>query len=372
MNAAPHYRRASTLLAPHNRAELRILANANSISLSQTTANLIQRTEPALEELFRGAMLPECDWGPASYHELDADSKLSLPIYQLSQIACLRIRHTLQRQDPQTAIDDLLKLVKVARDFGRGGTYLFKIAQFAVESLVVDTAAANLPEQDALTVQTFVSALEKLPSAGSLLETVQQEKRYLCEYVRSQIENTSLSASLDQLCQMASKEEAECIIRAATDKNALLRLVDALATLFDEVGTILMDSADQQHNALATLGERHAAANPLVMSFIRHTEVVAYAAARADARLAMLQAALAAVHDGTEIQQILADSGRCGQFEICSFNGGFDLTARLPFPGRPPVTLTIGKKKGWGQWFRRFISGLAPEFKEDAWKKASD
>lgn len=358
MNAARHYREAAALLATPTRAEKKILARAKTISLGQTTWDFIRRSEAALDELYRGANLPECDWGPDAVQELESNSKLALQMFRLGAIACLRIRHAFQRQETRAAVEELFKLLKVARHVGRGGTFLFKVTQLGLESQVVDVAAACLPEQDAWMLQALADELQTLPSAGTLLETVQQEKRFVLGYARSQIENKSRSEALALLRQGASEAEAQAILRAAGDAQGLVRLIDDWAMHMDELGAILMGPLDQVHAALVAFTERRRVANPLAVPFVRQTEGVVYAVARADTRLAMLRAAVAIVRDGADPQQPRADSGNCGPFECRPFKGGFELRANLPFPGRPPAILVVGRNKGIVPWLRLFLKGF--------------
>src|SRR5262249_29651930 len=148
---------------------------------------------------------------------------------------------------------------------GRGGNYLFKVVQLAIEAIAIDIAAAHVPEQDPGTLQALATGLETLPDAGTLAETVQQEKQFVVHHGRSQFENKSRAEALAlMLRQQYSKAEAQAILHAAGDEAGLLRLIDALGMLLDELGGILMVAEDQLPSALAAFAERHRAANPMV------------------------------------------------------------------------------------------------------------
>jgi hypothetical protein len=355
MNAAEHYRQAAALFAKPTRREEKILARVGKISPNQAARNLIHRSEPAPEELYRGATLTECDWGPGSFQEFEAESQLSPQIHRLSQVAGLRIHHAFQQQETRAAVDDVLKLLKVARHIGCGGTFLFKITQLAVEAVAVDAAAAHLPRQDSPTLEALARGLEILPDSGTLFDTVQREKQYVLHYVQFHLESKTRWEVATLLRQMCSEEEVEAILRAVGDTKGLVRLIESWAANMDELGAILMSPMDQVHAALAAFRERHRTTNPVVAPFVRHTEFVAYAAARADARLAMLRAALAIVRNGTVKQYRLADAGSDGLFDLRRFKGGFKMRAHLPFPGGPPAILVVGENRSFGKWLWGFL-----------------
>ncbi len=357
MNAAPHYRKAAALLATPTPAEERILAEVKTISLGRATGDFVRRSGPALEELYRGAALPECDWRPDFFQESAPTSTLPTQFYRLGRIACLRIRHAFEQQEARAAAEESLKLLKVARDIGRGGTFLFKVTQLAMESPVVDVVAAYLPGQDAWTLQALADGLKALPEAGTLRDTVREERRFVLEYARSELATKSRSEALALLGQGALEGEAEAILQAAGDVPGLVRLIEAWAVHMDELGAILMGPPDGVHAALAAFTERQRVTNPLAVPFVRMTEGVAYAVARADARLAMLRAALAVASDGADPRQAWVDGGS-GAFECRPFKGGFELRAGLPFPGRPPASLTVGRGKGIVPWVRSFLERL--------------
>lgn len=359
MNAAPHYRQAAALLAAPTPAEERILARVMAVSLGRTTWDLVRRNEPALEELYRGAVLPECDWGPNFFRESTLDSTLSVQLSRLCRIAGLRIRHAWEQEEARAAVEESLKVFKVARDIGRGGTFLCKVIQLAVESQTVDIGAAYLPGQDAWTLQALADGLQRLPDAGTLRDTVQEEKRFVLEYARAELSTKSWSEVSALMHQGPLQEGADAVLRAAGDVPGLVRLTEAWATHMDELGAILMGPLDQVPAALAAFTQRHRGTNPLAVPFVRTTEGVAYAVARAEARLAMLRAALAVVRDGTDPRQAWADGGNGGALTCRPFKGGFELRAGLPFPGRPPAVLTVGRAQGviprLRSWLERLI-----------------
>lgn len=353
MNAAPHYRKAAALVAALTPAEEGILARVRNVSLGRTTRDFVRRSEPALEELYRGAALAECDWGPDFFREAPT-STLPAQLSHVCRIACLRIRHAFEQEEAQAAVEESLKVLKVARDMGRGGTFLFKLIQLALESQVVDISAAYLPAQDGLTLQALADGLKRLPNAGTLLDTVREEKRFVLEYARSELSTKSWSEVSALMHQSPLEEGADAVLQAAGDVAGLVRLTEAWATHMDELGAILMGPVVQVHDALTAFTRRHQGTNPLVVPFVRLTEGVAYAVARTETRLALLYAAVGRVQ-GAGRQQPPADSGNGGPFQCRPFRGGFELTAGLPFPGRPPAVVTVGRRKGIFPWLRSLL-----------------
>ncbi len=64
---------------------------------------------------------------------------------------------------------------------------------------------------------------------------------------------------------------------------------------------------------------------------------------RADARLALLKAAIAVVQHGPDAMKETKDPFGDGPFEYKATDGGFELKSKLLFRDQP-VTLAVGKK----------------------------
>ena len=62
LNAASNYRKALGFLPALSTAEKNLLHWVLDSPLDESAEDLLGRSEPALEELRRGATLPTCDW----------------------------------------------------------------------------------------------------------------------------------------------------------------------------------------------------------------------------------------------------------------------------------------------------------------------
>ena len=354
-NAARHYRKALTLLPRLSGAEMKILQDVLASPLNGMTSDLIERGEPALQELHQGATREFCHWELDSPKQLDDMIQLMVPVRRTCDLALLRARWAFREHEGRAALEDLADLLVLARHYGRIGLPLTRLMQSTVELFTTEIAAAHLLEQDAAEVQAFAARLANLPEVGSLAEMMDKEKLYLLHVIRPQFEGKNNEEALALLGRGISASDADAIWKAAGYQTAgLLNLIDASAYLYDEVGSILMLPDNRVQAALAEFVKQHQSTNPWVVGVVRYLLPVLFPVARGRVRLEMLQAAVAIAATGNW-HEAARDPSRTGPFECRCFKTGFELKATSGFRDQPPITLFVGKRGRLPVLLRRFF-----------------
>src|SRR5262249_34547113 len=151
-------------------------------------------------------------------------------------------------------------------------------------------AAEYLPRQDPPTLRALADRLESLPESGTLAESAQKEKHYVRHVERPRFVNKSWLEASALLGPGLTKTERHALVAAAgRQEDGLVELIDAAASLYDELGAILKLPVNQFHPALAAFEKQHRPANAFVGELVRVAELVFYGATQADVLVAMLR-----------------------------------------------------------------------------------
>jgi hypothetical protein len=343
-NAAACYRNAFALMPPLTPAEQRTLDKLPAARRNDATFRLIERSEPAVHELFRGAPLPRCDWGVDLAEACDQLFAIVPKVRVVGQAACLRMHQAFQQNDVAAALDGVTALFLFARRFGREGPFIAKLVQLALEAQAIDVIAAHLPGQDAEALRVLRERLERLPDSTTLEEALQNERRFLLAYARAHLANRSREEALAGLRQAGQTEsEARAILRAAGDsREGLARLLDETAAAYGELGPILVLPAAEFEPALRAFDKKHGATNPMIATFIQPAATMYGAALRAHTRFVMLRAAID-INKARSEQLPNPAVGYEGAFEYRPFKGGFELRHRAPVTHQTALRLVVGK-----------------------------
>jgi hypothetical protein len=224
-NAAVHYRKAFELLPKLSTAETALLDDLPNASLDDKSKDLLKRSEPALEELNRGASLSRCDWGlDLSEKGFNEMTKLFSRERRMGQLGCLKCRCLFEQKQPAAALDQFADVRTLARHVGTGGPYISWLVEVAVESMAIHAVAAYLPQQNAETLTALSARLDALPKATPLSVAVLGEREFVLRSLRPQYAGKKtpeeIRAALKNPFTADPKEDVEAIMQAAGNSVA--------------------------------------------------------------------------------------------------------------------------------------------------------
>jgi hypothetical protein len=339
-----HYQKAIELLPKITEDEKEVLENLRTAPLNETALGLIKRSEPAFQEVRRGASLEHCDWGPDVTKSIDKLTSDLTDVRQLARIGCLRAIYAFRRKEADAAIDELVAVIVMGRHIARRGSFIAKLIQVAIELSAADLAATVLPEQDAETLRSLSRRLRGLQKSSTMIEMMRGEKEFMLHHIRSVFEKTGDRDFQNQLRKIFTEEsDCEAILRAGVkDSKGLINLTNEGESLLDELGKILAMGPGQFKAALDAFQTKCATANPVVASVIPMSEKIRYAVWRGEVKLLMLDAAIRIQVEGLGTLTTSKDPFGDGPFEYEPVKGGFRLKSKLQLHDQP-LSITVGQ-----------------------------
>jgi hypothetical protein len=349
-NAAVHYRKAGELLPKLSVAEVDVIFHPLTVPLDEKTLDLLKRCEPALEEMRRGTAAKRCDWA----WDLSRKGRLKdmgdtrSNTYNLIHISCLKTRHLFEQKQHEAALEQFSDSAVLARRAGTGGPVLWFLVGGLMEAVAVDVVAVSLPQQSPATLKALNARLEALPKASPLSEALRQEKQFVLQWRRPVITPVQTPQELRAVMMkewFMPEEEVNATMKAAGDTvTGVLKLLDDLNERTDELSKVADLSPAQFRDGLAKFEKKYPATNPLAKDHVTELQKLRYLAARSEARLAMLRAAIVLQQEGMEKFKAIKDPYGDGPFEYRPLKGGFELRSAVtpPLKGMPAAILTVG------------------------------
>ena len=142
----------------------------------------------SLGELQRARTAPVCDW-QLNY---EAGPQLLLPHLQkareLSRAALLRARLRFAAGEADAAVEDVVAVLKMARDSGRSPLLISLLVDIAIEKMAGEVLAANLPRLQAGQLDQLAVALNQLPPTATFADCVRCEGRIFGGWLERRVE----------------------------------------------------------------------------------------------------------------------------------------------------------------------------------------
>jgi hypothetical protein len=345
-NAALQYWQAFSQLPPQSAEHDKIFSELYTISLKDPAVQrLIASSHQSLLYLHRGAALPQCEWGlnysDGIYMLLPYLSKSR----DLGRLAALRIRQNIELGNTAGAKDDAIAALTLARHVGHEPIMICLLVRIAIEGVVIDALASNLPQSKASYTE-WKTAIDSLPKAVTLLDTISTEKKFTADWLVQKIieeEARKPGAWRDLWRSVLSGNETK-LPEAVTEVNSageVLKMIEDLQPIYGELARFLAlpnDQFDAQYPAFKT---KTKAEQPLAGVLLPAIDQVRSKMQRGEARLAMLLAGIAVVEGGPEKLKDLKDPFGNGSFEYHQKGNGFELQSQLQFEGQK-VALKFG------------------------------
>ena len=133
-------------------------------------------------------MVPACDW----QLDYEAGPMLLLPHLQkareLSRTALLRARLRFAAGETDAAVEDVVAVLKMARDSGRSPLLISLLVDIAIEKTATEVLAANLPRLQPEQLDQLAVSLKQLPPTATFADCVHLEGRLFGGWLERRVE----------------------------------------------------------------------------------------------------------------------------------------------------------------------------------------
>jgi hypothetical protein len=345
-NAAMKYWQAFALLPQFNNEEQKTFEDGNKASL-QSIEKLVEKSRNSLRYLHRGMKIRQCDWS------LDYEDgiELLMPHLQksrdLCRLACFRARIEFDRGNSKGAVDDALAALTLARQAGREPILICNLVEWAIETNVIETLAANLPKADAACILELTRRLAELPPGATVKNSIKGEARLFYPYVKKMVQEMAAKDREGWFTKfkglLAPNEDPILVQKLeAMGPQEVLKQVEDLSASYAEMARLVDLPRDQFSMQWDRFEEKTKAANPLAAMLLPAMRKVMAAEDRSLARWALLKAAIAVVQGGKGKLGDYPDPFGKGPFLYQEIPGGFVLKSKLAQADNKPVQLTVG------------------------------
>ncbi len=298
--AAEAYRKAFAWYDALKEADRERLRDWRTMPLGPDADALIESARSALAAFHQGASQKVCDWG----FEVDLDvigKIMQMPRLRTTDIALLRARRSAETGCFAEALDDIFDVLAYSRHQGATGIIICGLFQLSMETQAVDLLAGHLSRLPRPLLATLPARIAALPPLTAWMTAMDAELRYM-------------KASM-------VKEKP-----ATTPKQ-----LEDLAVRVRRMMEILERPPGQDRqadlDAWQALARRE---NPDAADVLDAVQSARAAWERAQARRAMLDAAIVRLRDGEAAFLAIRDPYGSGPFACEPLGPGFVLRSALP------------------------------------------
>lgn len=322
-----------------SEADEKILHNPMTVPLDDETERVLRSCANYLREMHRGTAMRQCEW------QLDwsrgPDTALFHVQYNrpLAGVFLLRARYFLSKRQSDFASDDLADAIAIGRHLAIEGAVPGLLVQLQLQSNAVQLAADNFDRFDRAALAVLARRLDELPPARRARDEVPRSKEHLLGWLRTNLAANGTAASREILLRAwFDKSESELLdeLLGGTQDEVLGRIADG-ERMYDLAAELLELPADQFDAAYSALEKEAEASGPLTAYWLRDTRVkfMRDREVEAQAKLAMLRAALTLVADGVDALEQARDPFGGGPFELTKDDESFELISKLVIDQKP-------------------------------------
>ena len=355
-NAALKYWQAfATLPTLTHDEQYKLYRDCLSMPLDARARELVGKADYSLEMMRRGAALPRCDWGITYEDGVYLRVPQGPAARTLAALACLRARLRFEAGRNAEALDDVVAAMTLGRHVSREGGFILLLVGYAIEARMGETLAAYLPRLDTKAVQGLKTRLDALPpfaSQATALRTCEKETLdWFIREVKAAKDEERLLALLGFVGVSEGKEGGKRDVRGAAraflrecggTKEGVLKYAEEARPSYDRLAKKLELPPEQFDKEFEREAKKQAG-NPVFKVFFPALPKCRQSQARADARRALLSAALAVRLDGPDALKKHPDPVGGGPFEYVPFEGGFELRSKFKVEDKP-LSLTVGRQ----------------------------
>lgn len=322
-----------------SEADEKILHNPMTAPLDDDTERVLRWCANFLREMHRGAAMPYCEW------QLDWSRGPDTRLWQLDGVRplagvfLLRARYFLSKRQSDFAADDLADAITMGRHLAIEGAVPGVLVQLQLQSNAVQVAADNFDRFDRAGLALLAKRLDGLPPVQKARDEVPRSKEHLFGWLRTNLAASGILASREVLLRAQfEKSESELLdeLLSGTQDEVLGRIADG-ERMYDLAAELLELPADQFDAAYSALENEAEAAGPLTAYWLRDTRVkfMRDREVEAQAKMAMLRAALAMAADGRGALETFPDPFGNGPFELTRDDESFELKSKLVIDQMP-------------------------------------
>jgi hypothetical protein len=310
-NVVDVYRAALSVLPELSSEESKLLREVTAARLDLSSVRLVRRCQIALNACEQEGPLSTCDWGNIWTGAGFKTITTWFNIRSLAGLILLRARLAFDAGMDRQGFEDIVRVMRMSRHFGRGGVIISQLFAFVIEHTAIEVAASVLPLSETPTSRRFASELGALPAPVSLAETVAAERAFFLGYVRPdepEKYNKAVTARLLTFynrLELALKQEDKLELEAIRNDRTL--------------------DPDLEGSFVSTIDDHR-----LLTMYIR-------------VKRALHHAALAEISDGPLGSDSVADPSDELPFDMRRWATGFELTSRFAMEAKPLPALTIGE-----------------------------
>jgi hypothetical protein len=338
------YWQAFAQLPPRDDAQQRRLSEWRTTPVDDAARKLVGQADKGFLYLRRGSALPRCDWS------LDYEDGVSLLLPHLDKartltlFACLKARIALTDGRPAEAVDDLQAAMTLGRHVA-DPIMICLLVDYKIEENAADALALLLPKLDAAAVKRVGEYLDKLPTTGTLEQTLVTEREHFVGWgIRwlQDLERKGGGGMRAKVQAMLGSEDSDEVLKLVDDTSAkrLIEALEGVKPFLDEQRRLVALPRDQFLAQWPALQAKQSA-NPAAKVMLPAVTKVVNARDRSRAYFALLRAAVAVVRDGQAALKQHPDPFGAGPFQYTAKPRGFELRSALEIDGKP-VTLTVG------------------------------
>jgi len=301
-NAALKYWQAFATLPKLTDAELtRLVAECVTMPLDASTMQQVMKSGYALGMMHQGARLARCDWGLGWEEE---GVGLLLPeangARALSSLACLRARKRFEAGKNADAIEDILAVMTMGRQFTRDGINIMVLVGYGIDQRSSDVLARYLPQLPAEMIKELKKRLDALPPGGSPSRAVRFEERSALDWLVRRAKDAKSKEDLLALLGEYGEgpEKTRALLEACGGTaEGVIRFADEVRPSYRLMEKALDLSLDQFEQEWGREKGRQSG-NALFKVIFPAYDRMRWQQARADVRQALLGAALAVQGEG--------------------------------------------------------------------------
>jgi hypothetical protein len=341
-NAALTYWQAFAKLYELNLPEAdEIRFNCHRMPLDDRAREVIQLAEPALRDLHRAAANDRCHWGLDSQLETPTHHQESAQL--LAGLACLRSRMNYDLGPALGTLADLEAGLWLAREVSADGTILGLMNCYGIEQRMTSVLATYVSALNEPTLKALQGRLSKLPRAASLGLLFQRAEHIKIDRIISDIRNRSGDTLVEYFVFFhGDQERSRSFVQACggTSKE-IERRIEEVRPVFVDLARRVDGALDEFQSAFDRARKEHEK-NPMFTLLIVPMMESKKLQARWQAVVAMREAAIGILLEGTEPALKNHPDPFGDRFEYTPQKKGFELRSRLEFNGKP-VSLSIGR-----------------------------
>lgn len=348
-NAAIKYWQAFGLLPALDKDQEGIVNEWDKAPINAAALKIIEQSRNSLEYLHRGAKLAQCDWGLEYKDGINMLIPHLAKVRTLANLAALRARHEFERGNAKAGWDDVRAILMLARHVETDPIMISQVVGYGAEGIAIQAAASHLQDSKPSLADAAV-VLDLLPANPTYTQMLQVEKQTSAEWLIQELliaeknKPGSWRKAWNDLLGGPNEGGTETSKAPAVKSlDEAVKLLEGLPPLYDEVARLTELPWPEFDARYSQFIQKVRASNAAAAAIFPAMERVVAGKRRADARIALLKAAVAVAQGGPDRLKDIQDPFGDGPFEYKAVDGGFELKSKLTFKEQP-VTLAVRKR----------------------------